>query len=77
MARGYFLDRRMAWGGLDFSPFRLHLAPFRVRLAPFRVCFGSVSGPFRVRFGLLGGVGGERGFGKGKNSTTLGRRRNR
>ena len=36
-----------------------------LRLALFRLRFGSVSGPFRVRFGVLGGVG-ERGFCKGK-----------
>ena len=42
---------------LDFGPFWLRFGPFQVRLAPFRVCFGSVSDPFRVRFGVLGGVG--------------------
>ena len=54
---------------LDFGPFRLRLAPFGLRLAPF----GSVSGLFRVRFGVLGGVGVGSGRGasvREKNITT-------
>ena len=59
------------------APFRLRFGPFRVRLAPFSsvwLLFGSVSGPLRVRFGVLGGVGV--GSGKGpsvreKNITNL------
>ena len=43
---------------LDFSPFRLRFGSVWLR-------FKSVSGPLRVRFGVLGGVG-ERGFCKGK-----------
>ena len=42
--------------------FRSVSGPFGC-LGPFWVCFGSVSGPFRVRFGVLGGVG--MGSGKG------------
>ena len=42
---------------LDFGPFRVCFSPFQVRLGSV---FGSVwvrLGPFRVRFGVLGGVG--------------------
>ena len=47
----------------------VHFGSVWLRLAPFRVCSGSVSGPFRVRFGGVGwgrGGVGERGFCKGK-----------
>ena len=55
---------------LDFGPFRLRFGPFPVRLAPF----GSVLGLFRVRFGVLGGVGVGSGRGasvREKNITTV------
>ena len=50
--------------------------PFRVRFGPFRAHFGSVSGPFRVRLGVLGGVGVgslRGGSVREKNITTLNR----
>ena len=56
--------------GLDFGAFRLRFDPFLDRLAPF----GSVSGLFRVRFGVLGGVGVGSGRGasvREKNITML------
>ena len=50
---------------LDFGPFWLRLAPFRLRLAPFGSVSAPFRAPFRVRFGVSGGVE-ERGFCKGK-----------
>ena len=51
------------------APFGSVSAPFGsvwLRLAPFWLRFGSVSGPFRVRFGVLGGVGVGSGWGRGE-----------
>ena len=62
---------------LDFGPFRLRLALFGSVSAPFGsvwLRFGSVLAPFRVRFGVLGGVGVGSGRGasvREKNITNL------
>ena len=60
---------------LDFGPFRVRFGSVWVHLGPFRLRFGSVSGLFRVRFGVLDGVGAGSGRGasvREKNITNFG-----
>ena len=55
-------------------PRELDFGPFRLRFGSVWLRFGSVSGPFRVRFGVLGGVGVGSGRGasvREKNITSL------
>ena len=47
----------------------LDFGPFRVRFGSIWVRFGSVSGPFRVLFGVLGGVG----VGSGRGASVKGK----